>query len=112
MKRFFTKSALLAMLFSSVLYFSVSVFAKQYGTSESGVRNTERWHQLSYFGEAWTKKPGQSAWIAYYRKGVQIKWIGVHKDSWRRDKEKLYSSGTVWDSLNPKAAKTEFRYSY
>ena len=99
-------------LLFSLMVTGRAILARTYGNDQSGVRNTEQWHQLSYFGEAWTQRAGQSARISYRRNGVKLKTISVYKGNWRRDSYKCYNSGIVWDSLNPVAPKTTFIYSY
>jgi hypothetical protein len=107
------KKKMITMLLTLTITLGIgaTVLAATYGSSASGVRNTERWHQLSYFGEAWTTRRGQTAQINYYRSGRHIGSATAHLDSWRTS-GRAYNNVTIWDSLNPRAPKTTFTYRY
>ncbi|RSU13453.1 hypothetical protein CBF27_04555 [Vagococcus acidifermentans] len=87
-------------------------YAATYKSSNgrSWVRNTENWHQLSYFGETYAQKGNRMAQITYYRSGKYIAGAYAYVDSWRNVTSD-YDSVTVWDSLNSWAPKTTFYYS-
>ena len=58
---------LVLALVAAVFSFPVVAFATSYWSGPKWVANTANWHQLSYFGEAYTVKGYGGAQITYYR---------------------------------------------
>lgn len=104
------KLIILALLLANLVA-TDTVYAQTYSNGQKWVRNTENWHQLSYFGEAFTVWGVGGAQITYYRNGAYLGGAYAYVDTWRTDTSTDYGSVTIWDSLNPLAAKTTFYYS-
>jgi len=90
---------------------SSTVYAAKITNGPRWVQNTENWHQLSYFGEAYTIKGYGTAQITYYRNNIYVGGAYAHVDPWRTDKNSDYQTVTIWDSLNPISPKTKWYYS-
>ena len=82
-----------------------------YWSGPKWVANTENWHQLSYFGEAYTVKGYGGAQITYYRNNNYVGGAYAYVDTWRTEKTD-YQTVTIWDSLNPVAPKTIYYYGF
>lgn len=102
------KKKLLTLITIAVLIPTISALAATHSNGPKWVRNTENWHQLSYFGEAYTRLGRGPSKILYYRNGqyiggaiAAVVTIGPNED---------YKNVTIWDSLNPWAPKTEYTY--
>ena len=91
--------------------FPVVAFAISYWSGPKWVANTENWHQLSYFGEAYTVKGYGGAQITYYRNNNYVGGAYAYVDTWRTEKTD-YQTVTIWDSLNPVAPKTIYYYGF
>jgi len=93
------------------LFVTSTVFASQYYNSNktAWVKNEEK-IQLYYKGTAYTKK-GSRAQITYYRNGAYLGGAYAYLDSWRTESS-ITDTCTIWDSLNPVAAKTTWYYSF
>lgn len=111
MKKRFKKALLVLVMVTVLASVGVTTFAAAHGSDAAGVRSTE-YFQIKYVGEAWATKRGKAAWIKYYRNGVYLNGATAYKDSWENTSRKVSSSVTVWDSMNPVAPKTIYRFDY
>ncbi|GGG29435.1 hypothetical protein GCM10007425_25070 [Lysinibacillus alkalisoli] len=99
------------MIVMFVFTFSLVVYAAKHTSGSKWVKNPENWHQLSYFGEAYTVKGYGKSQITYYRNGSYVSGAYAYVDSWSSANSN-YTNVTVRDSLNPWAAKTTYYYSF
>mgnify|MGYP003434365813 FL=1 len=102
---------LVLALVAAVFLFPVVAFATSYWSGPKWVANTENWHQLSYFGEAYTVKGYGGAQITYYRNNNYVGGAYAYVDTWQTAKSD-YQTVTIWDSLNPVAPKTIYYYGF
>ncbi|HEM3657984.1 TPA: hypothetical protein U1C91_002208, partial [Streptococcus suis] len=100
---------LLLLSFGSVS--TIHAQTRSFGTTRSGVKNTEKLY-VGYTGEAWTYINGRASWIKYFRNGQYLGGAFASKDSWRDPNVRVYDSVWIWDSMNPYAKKTTYTYTY
>jgi hypothetical protein len=109
MKRKLSKTIITIFTLLLTLVIGEIAIAATHGNYSNGVRSTEH-YQLYYHGEAWTTRNGNTTWIRYYRNNTYLGGAVAMKDSWRPASDRVYEAVTVWDSMNPWAAKTIYRY--
>ncbi|GGI66633.1 hypothetical protein ACFQOY_05335 [Enterococcus alcedinis] len=95
------KFALLLLVASMTVTTIAFAATYQHPGGRGWARNTENWHMLSYFGEAYAHSGGVTKITYTDSKGVVL---GTRTAQGNAD----YKSITVYDSLNPFANKTEF----